>query len=350
MEPNQQRAFNFFFQTDLTQQQIADLLDINRRTLHRWMKEGGWKRAKYAASHAPGVLIEQYYEQLGQMNLKIAQRTEQPYPTKEESETIRRITATIKQMRSGHATCAESVEVFMGFTEKLRKKDMALLTDVLPHITQYIKSLAQDGRFLNYSHFMHEEAAFDKEYEQWCKNNPEPPQDGEAPSSTLEPLPPTPPSGGTTPNEVIPGEATLFDSHSFSDGGSINSHPEGDVQSPSFDGHSFSDGGSNNSHPEGDVQSPSPSERVGVRPLAPDITTNDSLLTTKKNVTSNGTSDNPENNLKPLPGNTPAQNDNPELSTKNIGKQCDIPTPKPTGRKVYKRTIEIKYTPNDRFF
>ena len=315
MEPNQQRAFNFFFQTDLTQQQIADLLDVNRRTLHRWMKEGGWKRAKYAASHAPGVLIEQYYEQLGQMNLKIARRAEQPYPTKEESETIRRITATIKQMRSGHATCAESVEVFMGFTEKLRKKDMALLADVLPHITQYIKSLAQDGRFLNYSHYMHEEAAFDKEYEQWCKNNPERPQDGEAPSATPEPLPPTPPTGGTTSSQDSP-----------------NNSESGDTQIapgklPACQG--------------GDDQKASASLIRGGGTPAGQVT---------QNGTSNGTSDNPENNLKPLPGNTHAQNDNTELSTKNIAKQCDIPTPKPTGRKVYKRTVEFKYSPNDRFF
>jgi len=315
MEPDQQRAFNFFFQTDLTQQQIADLLDVNRRTLHRWMKEGGWKRAKYAASHAPGVLIEQYYEQLGQMNLKIARRAEQPYPTKEESETIRRITATIKQMRSGHATCAESVEVFMGFTEKLRKKDMALLADVLPHITQYIKSLAQDGRFLNYSHYMHEEASFDKEYEQWCKNNPERPQDGEAPSATPEPLPPTPPTGGTTSSQDSPNNSESDDTQIAP--GKLPACQGGDDQKASA---SLIRGGG------------TPARQA------------------TQNVTSNGTSSNTENNLKPLPGNTPAQNDNTELSTKNITKQCDTPTPKPTGRKVYKRTVEFKYSPNDRFF
>ena len=299
MEPNQQRAFNFFFQTDLTQQQIADLLDVNRRTLHRWMKEGGWKRAKYAASHAPGVLIEQYYEQLGQMNLKIAQRTEQPYPTKEESETIRRITATIKQMRSGHATCAESVEVFMGFTEKLRKKDMALLADVLPHITQYIKSLAQDGRFLNYSHYRYEQDTFDKEYEQWCSQNLSsaeasakedlPPEDGEASSPTPEPLPPTPPTGGGS---------------------------QGDLTSPFRDG----------------------------------VDTPDEQISAEENETSNVTSANPENTPKPATDLTPAQNDNTELSTKNIAAQCDIPAPKPAGRKVMKRSVEYKFTPNDRIF
>jgi hypothetical protein len=203
----------------------------------------------------------------------------------------------------------------MGFTEKLRKKDMALLTDVLPHITQYIKSLAQDGRFLNYSHYMHEEAAFDKEYEQWCSKNLSsaeasakedlPPEDGEAASPTPEPLPPTPPPGGATPNDVIP-----------------------------FDRHSFSDGGSNDSHPEGDVQSPSPSERAGVRP----------------NVTSNGTSATPENNPKTATDLTPAQNDNTELSTKDIATQCDTPAPKPARRKVTMRSVEYKFTPNDRIF
>ncbi len=289
------------------------------------MKEGGWKRAKYAASHAPGVLIEQYYEQLGQMNLKIAQRTEQPYPTKEESETIRRITATIKQMRSGHATCAESVEVFMGFTEKLRKKDMALLADVLPHITQYIKSLAQDGRFLNYSHYRYEQDTFDKEYEQWCTNNPlsaeakakedGDPQDGEASSPTPEPPPPTPPSGGATPSEDIPGNSEN-DDEQIAPG-----------KLPACQG--------------GDDKKASASLIRGGGAPAGQAT---------QNGTSNVTSANPENTPKPATDNTPAQNDNTELSTKNIAAQCDIPAPKPTGRKVMKRSVEYKFTPNDRIF
>ena len=334
MEPNQQRAFNFFFQTDLTQQQIADLLDVNRRTLHRWMKEGGWKRAKYAASHAPSVLIEQYYEQLGQMNLKIAARTEQPYPTKEESETIRRITATIKQMRSGHATCAESVEVFMGFTEKLRKKDMALLADVLPHITQYIKSLAQDGRFLNYAHYRFEEDTFDKEYEQWCTQNPlsaeamtkegakedGDPQNGEDPSPTPEPLPPTPPSGGGSQGDVTPpfraGVETRDDDTQIASG-----------KLPACEG--------------GDDQKASASLIRGGGTPAGQVT---------QNGTSNGTSATPENNPKPATGITPAQNDNTELSTKNIASQCNIPAPKPAGRKVMSRSVEFRYTPKDRIF
>src|SRR6185437_9974074 len=110
---------------------------------------------------------------------------------------------------------------------------------------------------------------------------------GEAPSPTPEPLPPTPPSGGGSQGDVTP-------------------------------------------------------------PFRAGVETCDEQLTTTENVTSNGTSATPENNPKPATDLTPAQNDNTELSTKDIATQCDIPAPKPTGRKVMSRSVEFRYTPKDR--
>ncbi len=145
MTNEQRQAHDMFFQTELTQQQIADMLDINRKTLYLWIKEGGWKQAKYAAAHAPSVLIEQYYEQLGAINNHIASRIEQPWPSKEEAVTIRSLTTTIKNIRNGKHTVGESVEVFQHFTDKLRRKDLSLTKEILPHMTKHIKDLSEEA-------------------------------------------------------------------------------------------------------------------------------------------------------------------------------------------------------------
>lgn len=167
MEPDKQRAFNLFFQTDFTQQQIAELLNINRKTLYLWMKEGGWRRAKYAAMHAPSVLIEQYYSQLGAINIAISQRIDHPFPTKEESDIIRRLTMTIKQMRDSRPTVAESVQVIQCFTDRLMRKNLKLTHEVIPYFDEYIKTLGEKGQALNYSKIRIEDERFDKEYELW---------------------------------------------------------------------------------------------------------------------------------------------------------------------------------------
>jgi hypothetical protein len=285
MDPNQQRAFNLIFQTEFTQQQIADLLDIDRRTLYRWMKEGGWKRAKYAARHAPNVLIEQYYEQLGQINLKIAQRANRPYPSRDESEVIRRLTMTIKHIRNGRNTVSESVQVFQAFTDKMRNKDIPLLKQMVPHMDKHIKDLSQEGDLLNYSPHRLQEAAFDKEYEDWLATQV---------SVIVSPAEPTPPSSGPP----------LSDSRKEDGQGEV---PQSNIIefNPTIP--------ANPIVPQNDITPPSPfGEGRG-----------------EVNGTLNGTSENPPTDPNPLPGNTSMENDNSDLPTKNNFQQ-DNPNPDPS--------------------
>ena len=168
----QQQAFEIFFQTDLSQQQIAEMLGINRKTLYLWIKEGGWKRAKYAATHAPGILMEQYYAQLGAINQSISERTERPYPTKEEADIIRKLSTTIKTVNTGIQTVGECVQVFHAFTDRLRRTNLSLTKQLLPHMTSYIKELTEEGQWLYYSEMRRSQAKFDKEYGEWVTQNP----------------------------------------------------------------------------------------------------------------------------------------------------------------------------------
>ncbi len=196
----QEQARNFYFNTDFTQDQICELLNINRKTLYGWIKEGGWKSARYAAAHAPTLLIEQYYQQLGAINNHIAQRESQPWPSKEEGDTIRRLTMAIKHIRTMKPTVVENIQVFHAFTDKLRKKDLKLLQEITPHLDKHIKSLTEDGQWLNYSRTQLEEAALDKEYGEWVAAQQ---QTQLVPSPTA--TAPTPPPAGDTPPAAPPG-------------------------------------------------------------------------------------------------------------------------------------------------
>ncbi|HXS58675.1 MAG TPA: hypothetical protein VN726_21250 [Hanamia sp.] len=134
-----QQARNLYFQTDLTQTRIAELLDVDRKTIYLWIKEGHWASIKKSAQHTPSILAEQYYQQLLAINQVIAAREQQPYPTMEEAEIIRKLTLTIKHIKNGQ-TVGETVEVLMNFIHQITKTDLNLAKEILPHADKYIRA------------------------------------------------------------------------------------------------------------------------------------------------------------------------------------------------------------------
>ena len=166
-DQTQTKAHNLYFNTDLAQKQIAGMLNISRKTLYLWIKEGGWKRAKYTARHAPCLLVEQYYTQLGNINLMISKREERPYPTKEEADIIRKLGATIKQMEAGRRTSTESILVFQEFMDKLKRKNLDMAQKLIPLMDEHIKELTEDGKWLKYAKLHREDKMFDEEFGEW---------------------------------------------------------------------------------------------------------------------------------------------------------------------------------------
>ena len=136
-----QKAFNLYFQTDFTQKQIADMLNIDRKTLFTWAKEGNWKRAKHTIRHAPTLLAEQYYDQLAAINEEVAKREDRPYPTKEEAGIIKTLTATIKQIGKRH-TLSETMEVFIDFELEVMRTDKDFARKMIFYMDKYIHTLA----------------------------------------------------------------------------------------------------------------------------------------------------------------------------------------------------------------
>jgi len=132
-----QQARDLFFQTELTQTQIAELLDVNRKTIYLWAKEGDWQQAKAAARHMPSILIGQYYAQLGAINQAIQNRVERPYPTREEAEIQRKLTLSIAQTQKRLGT-VERVEEMTLFVDHVMKEDQDLARKIMLHASNYI--------------------------------------------------------------------------------------------------------------------------------------------------------------------------------------------------------------------
>jgi len=143
MEPSKLRqAHDLYFQTDMPQTQIAELLNVNRKTLYLWMKEGNWQQVKRSARHTPSILAEQYYRQLAAINDKIDAREDQPYPTREEAEIIRKLTLTIGRIKTGQ-TMSEHIETMTRFMEQLKTEAPALVKEILPYTDSFIKKAKQ---------------------------------------------------------------------------------------------------------------------------------------------------------------------------------------------------------------
>jgi hypothetical protein len=175
-----QQAFNLYFQSDLTNKQIADMLNIDRKTLFTWAKEGDWKKAKDTIRHAPSFLVEQYYDQLNEINRAIAQRTERPYPTKEEATIIKTISATIKQI-GVRQSASEAMDVFIDFGLEVCRYDPAFHRQMIVHMDKYVQHLT-DYSLERYRSRYRWEQKKDQEYEQYLAEQEELARDCEEPA------------------------------------------------------------------------------------------------------------------------------------------------------------------------
>ena len=136
-----QQAYNLYFQTDLSQEQIAKLLDVDRRTIHNWLKEGNWRQLKKSADHIPSKIAEQFYYMLANLNHEVLSRAHQPYPLTHEGEQMRKISVCIRHIKN-RQTINESIEAFTHLAEIISHKDPELATKLRPHIQSYIKDRA----------------------------------------------------------------------------------------------------------------------------------------------------------------------------------------------------------------
>ncbi len=134
----QQQAYNLYFNTDHTSSEIADILDVNRKTLYLWVKNGKWEEMKRAANVAPGMILLDVYGHVGAINNKIRQREpDDRIPTMEEVEKLRKLLGMVKNINKNHI--GSYMESFTELVRFISGSDEVLSWKVAEYAKRYVR-------------------------------------------------------------------------------------------------------------------------------------------------------------------------------------------------------------------
>ena len=150
----QNQARNLYFQTTLTQAQIAELLGISQKTVSTYVNENKWDLLKQRAEQAPALMLEQMNSELQELNEAIAARPlGQRFPTKEEAEIRRKTLYSINLINSRQSAGYYS-QVFMNFISwvyKQNAKDAQVLTRYADKFLKGQMNADESPRYGNYA-------------------------------------------------------------------------------------------------------------------------------------------------------------------------------------------------------
>ncbi len=136
------QAKALFFQTGLTNTQIASLLNVSRRSISTWIKEGDWNRLKQSAKYLPSMLAENCYHIIGHLTESYLSESRMTNPvTFKEIEGLHRLTLTAKKLQN-RCTINENMELFGYFMEMVSQRNPELARTIHPYIDEFISARA----------------------------------------------------------------------------------------------------------------------------------------------------------------------------------------------------------------
>jgi len=132
-------ARNLYFQTSLTQTQIAELIGISQKTVSVYIRENKWDILKHRAKQVPAVCLEQMNSELQELNETIASRPiGQRFPTLQEANIRLRIMASMATIRDKQATSIH-IEVLSNFIQSVTYKNPAHAQIIVKYADDYLK-------------------------------------------------------------------------------------------------------------------------------------------------------------------------------------------------------------------
>jgi len=134
------QARELYLQGGLTQQQIASLLDINRKTVGLWIQQGQWRQMRIAAQQTPAMLLQDFYNQLAVLNETIHQRG--GIPTIEESIVQRRLIMNIKSF--DRQPTSNYIQLYTELINEISKQDPELGKKVTLHADSLISQKSKN--------------------------------------------------------------------------------------------------------------------------------------------------------------------------------------------------------------
>ncbi|MBL7690226.1 MAG: hypothetical protein JNM41_01430 [Flavipsychrobacter sp.] len=136
------QAKTLFFQSGLNNTQIASLLNVSRRSISTWVKEGDWNRLKQSAKYLPSMLAENCYHIIGHLTESYLSESRLTNPvTYKEIEGLHRLTLTAKKLQN-RCTINENMELFGYFLEMVSQRNPELARTIHPYIDEFISARA----------------------------------------------------------------------------------------------------------------------------------------------------------------------------------------------------------------
>ena len=136
------QAKTLFFQSGLNNTQIATLLNVSRRSISTWVKEGDWNRLKQSAKYLPSMLAENCYHIIGHLTESYLSESRLTNPvTYKEIEGLHKLTLTAKKLQN-RCTINENMELFGYFMEMVSQRNPELAQTIHPYIDEFISTRA----------------------------------------------------------------------------------------------------------------------------------------------------------------------------------------------------------------
>ena len=136
---NQQQAAarELYFNTNLSKTEIAEKLNVTRRSIYQWSINGDWDHLRQSARHMPAILAEKCYYLLGHISDQLLSQDNFEPITPAQVNMLHKLTLTVRNLKRG-TTVADNMETFNFLLERIAHRDPELAEKVMPHVEDYI--------------------------------------------------------------------------------------------------------------------------------------------------------------------------------------------------------------------
>ncbi len=138
----QSQARDLFMHAGKTQTEIADILDVNRKTIYLWIKNGKWEEMRHAAAQAPGIIIQDIYNHIGAVNRKISSHDD-GCPEPKEVEMLRKLLKMTSDINKNHV--GSYIEAFTEISTYMLHRDIPTGRKFVGHADDFIRGKFGDG-------------------------------------------------------------------------------------------------------------------------------------------------------------------------------------------------------------
>ena len=142
------QAKKLYLHSDKTQKEIADILDVNSKTLYLWIRQGYWEEMKIAARQAPTAITQDLYSHIDAINERIRSR-EDRCPTPQEVDMLRKLVNTINNLKKCHV--GFYTESYMELINFIKVQNPAIHKEVAEIADLYLRtSIFQVSKNIGY--------------------------------------------------------------------------------------------------------------------------------------------------------------------------------------------------------